>query len=122
MKLRNGIPRRQKSAFSTLAIFRFPSRPKRYRSSSGHLQHIREGVIGESTARKWFGKFKKGEYDFNDAPRTGQPSEFDEERLKALLKEDGRQTSRELVEKMNRAHITILNHLHSMGFTENLEA
>ena len=30
-----------------------------------------EGVIGESTARKWFKKFKNGDYDFNDALRTG---------------------------------------------------
>ena len=51
-------------------------------------------------------------------PRSGRPSEFDEEHLEALLKENGHQTSRELGEKMNCDHRTILNHLHSIGFAE----
>ena len=53
-----------------------------------------EDVIGESTAQKWFAKFKKVDFNVNDTPRTGRPSEFDEELLKAQLKENSRQTSR----------------------------
>ena len=41
-----------------------------------------EGVIGESTARKWFAKLKNGNFDINDTPRSGRPSEFDEDHLK----------------------------------------
>ena len=81
-----------------------------------------EGVIGVSTAQKWFAKFKNGDFDLDDTPRTGRPSEFNEEHLKVLLKEDGRQTSRELAEKMNCNQKTILNHLHLMGFVEKLGA
>ena len=79
-----------------------------------------EGVIGESTARKWFAKFKNGNFDIDDTPRSGRPSGFDEDHLKALLKEESRQTSRELAEKMNCNEKTILNHLHSLGFAEKL--
>ena len=61
----------------------------------------REGVIGESTARKWFSKFKNGSFDIDDTPRSGRFSEFDKDHLKALLKEESRQTSCELAEKMN---------------------
>ena len=53
-------------------------------------------------------------------PRTGKPSEFDEDHLKALLKEESRQTSRELAEKINWDQKTILNHLYSIGFAEKL--
>ena len=60
-----------------------------------------EGAIGESTARKWFAKFKNGNFDIDDTPRSGRPSEFDEDHLKALLKEESLQTSRELAKKMN---------------------
>ena len=60
-----------------------------------------EGVIGESTARKWFAKFKNGNFDIDDMPHNGRPSEFDKDHLKALLKEESRQTSCELTEKMN---------------------
>ena len=60
-----------------------------------------EGVIRESTARKWFAKFKNGNFDIDDTPRSGRLSEFDEDHLKALLKEESCQKSRELAEKIN---------------------
>ena len=80
----------------------------------------RENVIGKSTARKRFTKFKNGNFDIGDTPHSGRPSEFDEDHLKALLKEESRQTSRELAKKINCDQKTILNHLHSMGFAEKL--
>ena len=58
-----------------------------------------EGVIGESMARKWFVKFKNGNFDIDNTPRSRRPSEFDEGHLKALLKEESHQTSRELTKK-----------------------
>ena len=58
----------------------------------------REGVIGESMARKWFAKFKNGNFDIDNMPRSGRP-EFNEDHLKALLKEESHQTSRELAKK-----------------------
>ena len=81
-----------------------------------------EGVIGELAAQKWVGKFKNGDFDLNDTPCIRRPAEFDEEHLKLLLKEDSSQTSCELAKNMNCDHKTILNHLHSMGFTEKLRA
>ena len=50
-----------------------------------------EGVMGESTARKWFAKFKNGNFDINDTPHSGRPSEFDEDHLKAFLKKVAKQ-------------------------------
>ena len=80
----------------------------------------REGVIGKSMTRKWFAKFKNGNFDIDDTPHSGRLSEFDKDHLKALLKEESHQTSCELAEKMNCNQKTILNHLHSMGFAEKL--
>ena len=80
----------------------------------------RENVIGKSTARKWFAKFKNGNFDFNNTPCSRRPSEFDKDHLKALLKEESHQTSRKLTEKMNCDQKTIFNHLHSKGFAKKL--
>ena len=52
-------------------------------------------------ARKWFAKFKNGNFDIDNMPRSGRPSEFDEDHLKALLKEESHQTSCELAKKIN---------------------
>ena len=65
-------------------------------------------------------KFRNGNCDIDDTPRSGRPSEFDEDHLKARFKEESRQTSRELTEKMKCNQKTIRNHLHSMGFAEKL--
>ena len=79
-----------------------------------------EDDIGKSTARKWFAKLKYGNFDINNTPCSRRPSEFDKDHLKALLKEESRQTSRKLAEKMNCNQRTILNHLHSMRFAKKL--
>ena len=79
-----------------------------------------EGVIGESTAKKWFAKFKNGNFDIDDTPHSRRPSEFDEDHLKPLLKEESHQTSHELAKKMNCNQTMIFNHLHSMGFAKKL--
>ncbi|KOC69599.1 Histone-lysine N-methyltransferase SETMAR [Habropoda laboriosa] len=60
-------------------------------------------------------KLKNGNFDLKDAPRSGRPVEFDEERLNQLLHENSRQTTRELAEKMECSHTAIEKHLHSMG-------
>ena len=59
-------------------------------------------------------------FDIDDTPRSGRPSDFDEDHLKALLKEESLQTNGELAKKMNCDQKTILNNLHSMGFAEKL--
>ena len=79
-----------------------------------------EGVIGEAMTRKWFAKFKNGNFDINNTPHSGRPSKFDKDHLKALLKEESHQTSCELAKKINCNQKPLLNHLHSMGFAEKL--
>ena len=80
----------------------------------------REGVIGESMARKWFAKLKNSNFVIDNMPHSGRPSEFDKDHLKTLLKEESRQTSSELAKKINCDQKTIFNHLHSMGFAKKL--
>ena len=71
-------------------------------------------------AKKWFAKFKNGNFDINNMPCSERPSEFDKDHLKVLLKEESCQTSCGLAEKMNCDQKTIHNHLHSMGFAKKL--
>ena len=113
-------PGGKKQYFRHLLFFAFYRGQKAAEATRDICMVCGKGVIGESTARKWFAKFKNGNFDIDDTPRSGRPSEFDENHLKALLKEESRQTSRELVEKINCDQKTILNHLHSMGFAEKL--
>ena len=104
-----------KATFLTPAMFCFHRGQKAAEAVLDICMVYREGVIGESTARKWFAKFKNGNFDIDDMLHSGRPSEVDEDHLKALLKEESHQTSCELAEKINCSQKTILNHLHSFA-------
>ena len=92
-------PGGKKQHFRHLLFFTFHQGQKAAEAAQDICMVYGEGVIGESTARKWFAKFKNSNFDINDAPHTRRPSEFDEDHLKALLKEESRQTSHEQVAK-----------------------
>ena len=112
-------PGGKKQHFRHLLFFAFHQGQKAAEIAQNICMVYGEGVIGESTARKWFAKFKNGNFDINNMPCSERPSEFDKVHLKALL-EKSRQTSCELAEKINGGQKIILNYLYSMEFVEKL--
>ena len=74
-----------------------------------------EGVITDRAVRNWFIKFRSGDTNLKDEPRTGRPSFVDDDILKAILEENPRQTTRDLAEKLNTSQSTICRHLEKMG-------
>ena len=74
-----------------------------------------DNAIGESTARKWFSRFKEDSFDISSIPRSGRPSRFDEDHLNVLIHNDPHECTRELANVMNCDHSTIMRHLYSMG-------
>ena len=112
----------KKSHFRHLLLFAFNRGQKASEATRDICAVYGEDAIAERTARDWFARFKHDKFDLNDALRSGRPVEIDEDQLGDLLKEDGRQTCRELGEKMNCDFATISRHLQSMGFTQKLGA
>ena len=78
-----------------------------------------DNAIGESTARKWFSRFKEDRFDI-DTPRSGRLLGFGEDPLNTLTHNDARQCTRELVNVMNCDHSTIMRHLLSVGKVQKL--
>jgi histone-lysine N-methyltransferase SETMAR len=79
-----------------------------------------EDPVTERTAQKWFARFKKGNFDMSDTPRSRQPADFDNDLLNASVHADPRQTTRELASEMGCAHATIVRHLQSTGKVQKL--
>ena len=104
------IPGDKKLHFRHLLYFAFRRGQKASEATREICAVYREDAIAERIARDWFAKFKNGNSDLEDTPRTGRPIEFDEDHLKAFVKEDGRQKCRELAEKMNSSAMTISCH------------
>lgn len=71
--------------------------------------------ISLRTAQKWIARFKEGNFELKDQLHTGRPSEFDEQCLEELIRQNSRQTTRELADQIGCSPQTILNHLNAMG-------
>ena len=55
-----------------------------------------EKSLTERQYQKWFARFHSGDFDFKDAPRSGRPTEVDDDKIKAMIENNRRSTTREI--------------------------
>ena len=51
-----------------------------------------KSVVDESTCRRWFRKFRNGDFHFSDKSRSGRPQTVSDAELQELLDQDSAQT------------------------------
>ncbi|CAI9734087.1 Hypothetical predicted protein [Octopus vulgaris] len=68
-----------------------------------------DDAVGESIIRMWLSKSKTGEFSLEDDSRSGRPSNFEEDVLKAKIEENSNITTRELAEELE---VSKTNYLH----------
>ncbi|XP_046837279.1 histone-lysine N-methyltransferase SETMAR-like [Vespa crabro] len=66
-------------------------------------------------------KFRSGNFDVEDAPRSGKPVEADKDTIKALVDANRRITTREISESLNLSSSTVYDHLKDLGLTLKLD-
>ena len=81
-----------------------------------------EGSITERTCRTWYDRFRSGDITLGDQPRSGRPSELDNQALIALVKENNRQTTRDLAEQLGVSHVAVAHHLRDLGYRNKFGA
>ena len=64
-----------------------------------------EHALAERTCKKWFARFKTGDFGLDDEERPGQAENFEDEELKALLDADCYETQEELAEPLGVLHV-----------------
>ena len=64
------------------------------REAFENIQTYYGKVVGYSTCVEWFNRFKTGDFNLNDRPRSGRPTELDNDVLLKLVEKDPRQTAR----------------------------
>ena len=67
-----------------------------------------ENAVTYKMCKKWFQRFRNGDFDFSDWERHGQPKNFEDEELEQLLEENLTQKEKELA--------------HALGVTYNQQA
>ncbi|XP_076342276.1 histone-lysine N-methyltransferase SETMAR-like isoform X2 [Tachypleus tridentatus] len=91
---------------------------KKSNSAVETTQNI-QGIYGaeslnERKCRRWFQKFRSGDYSLSDSPCSSRPVEFNDDLLLAALDEDYAVTV-ELVQKCDLTHLTVHCHLQELG-------
>ena len=79
-----------------------------------------DDALADRTCRDWFKRFREGDISLEDRPRPGRPMESDIERLKVLIEDNPRLTTRELSTMLGCNQSTIDRHLHEMGKVNKL--
>ena len=77
--------------------------------------------LTERQCQNWFPRFRSGEFDLKDAPRSGRPTEVDDDKIKAMIENNRRSTTREITEKLNISHTCVERQLKQIGYVNKLD-
>lgn len=72
-------------------------------------------AVGESTARKWFARFREGDTDVKDKSRPGPSKKIDCDGILAAIEENPTLTTRMLADDFQCSHTKIEKVLHEKG-------
>ena len=84
-------------------------------------------VYGEKSLRKlqcqnWFACFRSGDFDLNDAPRSGRRTEVYDDKIKTMIENNRLSTTqRGIAEKLNISHTCVERHLEQLGYVDKLD-
>ena len=96
----------------------------------GHFCHIllyyfRKGKntvhLTEHQCQNWFARFRSGDFDLKDALRSGRPTEVNDDKIKAMIVNNRRSTTREIAEKLSISHTCVERHLKQLGYVNKLD-
>ena len=76
-----------------------------------------ENVLSIRTAQHCFNRFKNGNLELDDLPRSGRTIKLDVELLKQFIEEDPRLTSRYLAGQLRCSHTAMEKHLNELRRT-----
>lgn len=75
-----------------------------------------EDAVKDDKARFWFRRFKLGDTDLEDKPRSGRPSVIDQETLRAATEESPGSSVCSLANELNIGKSSVHRHLIQLGF------
>ena len=70
---------------------------------------------------KLFFSFFSGDFDLKDAPRSGRPTEVDDDKIKAIVENNRCSTTREIAEKLNISQTCVERHLKQLDYVNKLD-
>ncbi|CAK9826174.1 Histone-lysine N-methyltransferase SETMAR [Anthophora retusa] len=110
-------PGGKKQHFRHLLFFAYHRGQKAAEAARNICNVYGEGVIGDSTARKWFAKFRYGDFSFHgDSPRSGRLREIDNKQIKCLMENNPRYIIWEVAQELQVNSNSLQNSLNGQNF------
>lgn len=75
-------------------------------------------AITEKTCRRWFGRFHAGDFNLDDAPRSGRPTTIPDDKILGLIQSDPQLTTQEIADKFNICRTTVGDRLRKLGMVK----
>lgn len=79
-----------------------------------------DDALTERVCQKWYAKFRSGDFDVNDAPRSGRPTKINSSNVKAIIEVNPSQSVREIATTLSISHTSVENHLRQLGYVSRL--
>lgn len=107
--------------FRHILLFYF-SKGKNARQACEKLRKVYgDDALQERQCQNWFKKFRAGDFDLKDAPRSGKPTEVDDDKIKALIKSNPCYTTREIAETLKISQKSVHVYLKKLGYVSKLD-
>jgi [histone H3]-lysine36 N-dimethyltransferase SETMAR len=73
------------------------------------------GVVSHVTVKRWYGKFRDGQMNIEDEPKSGRPSKINEDAVLAAIEADPTLSARMLAADFHCSFMQITRILHKLG-------
>ncbi|XP_020289890.1 histone-lysine N-methyltransferase SETMAR-like [Pseudomyrmex gracilis] len=80
-----------------------------------------ENAVSIPTCERWFAKFKRGDFNLEDQPRSGRPSGIDDDIVRNLVDANSRISTQEIADRLNVDRSTAFRHLKKLGYSLKLD-
>ena len=101
----------------TLLLYEFRLGQTATEATNNICRVIGADAVSVDTAWRWFDRFRNGEFEIDDLPRSGRAPEVDVGRLEELVEREPRSSSRCLAERLGCSHTAVEVHLGKLGKT-----
>ncbi|GFX12224.1 histone-lysine N-methyltransferase SETMAR [Trichonephila clavipes] len=115
------VERKKLTSFSREGYHSAPSLESHKQQRKKLTDVYAEGVLTVRQCQNWFAKFRSGNFDVEDAPRSGRLVEADKDAIKALVDANRRITTREIGLRLNLSNSTVYDHLKGLGLSSKLD-
>jgi histone-lysine N-methyltransferase SETMAR len=108
-------------AFSAYYVFYFKRGKKATQTQGNICAMYGEDAVNERTCRKWFARFRAGNFYLDDAPRSGRQAEVDDDQIKTLIENNPRNTTRVIAEILKISQTAFVEQLQELGYESRLD-